>query len=111
MFISVTRLELRSYWSFFKFLSISKRAQKQAEQAKGNLHVGLNNLGFRFFLTLTAWDSEEDMLTFIKTGAHAEAMRRSGEIARSVQSTHFEANEVPDWEEARKKLDNSIKDR
>lgn len=111
MFISYTRLELKSYWKIFQFLSASNKAKKQAETSTGNQHVALYNEGFRYFLTLSAWSTKEDMLRFMGSGAHAEAMKRSKDYAKSVVTINFELDHIPDWKEAKTRLDNSLKDR
>ncbi len=111
MFVSYTRLELKSYWKLFQFLSASNKAKKQAETSSGNQQVATYNEGFRYFLTLSAWDKKEDMLRFMRSGAHAEAMKRSKEFAKSVVTINFDLDYIPDWKEAKERLDNSLKER
>ena len=110
MFISYTQLELKSFWKLFSFLSISNQARIQAEKASGNCHAATSSRGLRLFVTLTAWESKEDMLLFMRNGAHAEAMRESAKYAKSVLTTSFELESIPGWEEAHERLEKSLKD-
>jgi hypothetical protein len=44
------------------------------------------------------------MLDYIRRGAHLKAIQISKEIAKSVETTHFECTNIPSWKEAMKKL-------
>ena len=110
MLISVTRLELRSFWKIFSFIALSGKAQRQAKKAEGNRSMAVSNRGFRYFYSLTSWDSKERMLDFMNSGAHEIAMKRSRELAKSVKSIHFESDTVPTWKDAIARLENSIRD-
>ena len=89
---------------------MSNKARIQAENASGNCHAATGNRGLRHFVTLTAWESREDMLLFMRNGAHAQAMRKNDQYAKSVLTCSFESESVPTWEEAHERLIKSQKD-
>lgn len=58
--------------------------------------------------TMTAWKDEASLTTFVRSPAHREAVRRSGETAQNIR---FASVEMPfgalpmSWKEARRRLD------
>ena len=75
---------------------------------------GLLGYGVRFEIfgnkawTMTAWKDEASLTAFVRSPAHREAVRRSGETA---QNTRFASVEMPlgalpmSWAEAKQRLD------
>ena len=104
MFVSVTRLELRSLWKLIPLISLSGKIIKQARQAKGNSFVAVSHQRLRFFYTMSSWDSKEDMQAFMRSGFHATAMTRSKELSKTILSRNFESEEVPEWGKVKKML-------
>lgn len=100
MYISVTRLKLRNIFQLFRLMKYSTEAFRQAIAAKGNLHAELKNQNFRFFWTLTVWESKEDMQKYMRSDRHLAAMKRAPVIASSVDSYGYEAEVIPSWNEA-----------
>lgn len=47
--------------------------------------------------TMTLWQSEDAMKKFALSGAHKEAMRSSGRIAKEIRTITIEANQLPTW--------------
>ncbi len=58
--------------------------------------------------TMTAWKDEASLTAFVRSPAHREAVRRSGETAQNIR---FASAEMPlgalpmSWEEARRRLE------
>ena len=70
----------------------------QAQSAKGNLHSEVKKMhGYQ--CTLTAWESRELMMQFMRSGAHLKAMKAFSSIATG-KSYGYESEMVPDWENA-----------
>lgn len=61
------------------------------------------------FYTLSAWDSEETMVSFRDQGAHRSAMEKFCDLGE-IESHHWytDEDEVPTWENAIRKLDEEI---
>jgi hypothetical protein len=106
MFVSVTRLRIRSLRFIPSFLSLNSRCTKQVCTSPGFLRGGeLVDRGFTFW-TLTGWLDERSMKAFRGTGPHAEAMRLLPHWCNEAAIGHWihETDELPDWEEAHRKL-------
>ena len=103
MFITITSLKLKSVWGFFR---LSLNGFKISNQAKNeNGFVALKNTGFGYWhYTITQWQSEEDLKRFAHSGAHREAMKQSASLASEIRTYTFAADELPNWQEAKKLL-------
>lgn len=73
------------------------------EQENGFRQFRKTGLGLLHY-TLSAWESEEDVKRFARTGAHLEAMRTSARIASEIRTYTFESNRMPGWREAKQRL-------
>jgi len=51
--------------------------------------------------TLTAWNTEEELKSFSKNGAHLKAMKSSKDLAREIYTFSYETDSFPDWSEAK----------
>ena len=105
MLIVATELHVKNFWRFFPFIRLAIRSNKQARQAPGCLHVWVGNGGWRVGYTLTAWQDREVMLAYRNSGAHKEAMKKTKSVASRIKTLVWEADAVPDWKEAKVKLD------
>ena len=107
MLIVVTELKLKGVLAWLKFLPHAVRCKIQAERAEGNLAALVSNQGLMIQRTLTAWDSKEDMQRYVRSGAHLKAMRAAPELStrEGSKTLHFEAEEVPSWEVAIRRLE------
>jgi hypothetical protein len=54
---------------------------------------------------MTLWNNEEEMKSFALSGAHLEAMKTSKDIAKEIRIITIEANELPNWKEAKRLLE------
>ncbi|MEO9964991.1 MAG: hypothetical protein ABJF11_04335 [Reichenbachiella sp.] len=106
MYVSITRLKLRSIWSLAKFGRQSNLVARQAKAAPGNLMVKLSNRWFNTFYTITHWNSKEAMQQFMINGEHKKAMQQWAVYASEVKVYGFETMDPPTWKEARLMVEN-----
>jgi heme-degrading monooxygenase HmoA len=99
MYISVTRLQLKSVWKIFQFHKFNGGVQRQVKTAKGIISINTKGTSFTNFYTLTSWESKEDMLAFMRNGAHAIAMKNSSKFAVKITTKGYESTFTPAWEE------------
>lgn len=100
--ISVTRLRVRSIRFLPVFLWYTFKSNQQAKQAQGNLASTLRAQGNTVFWTLTVWDNEASMRSYMRSGSHREAMPKLQNWCdeASVVHWHAESATLPSWEEA-----------
>ena len=106
MYVSITRLKIKSFWVLPNFSRLSGLIAKQAKESPGNLKVKLSNRWFRYFYTQTHWNSEEAMRQFMKGGEHKIAMKEWSKFAAEVKVYGFETDEPPRWKDARIMIEN-----
>src|SRR5579872_4858059 len=106
MFISVTRLRVRSVRHLPRFLWFTLRTQRQTVRAPGFLGGRLLVDSRRTYWTLTAWTDEKVMKAFRGSGAHARVMPKLVEWCDEASYTHWagEGNSLPEWPEAYERL-------
>jgi len=102
MVVSITSIRLKSP---FKFFALSYRAMYIIKQLSASNCVSRKAKGiWTLHYTMTLWEDEKAMLDFVRSGAHAEAMKVSKDIAKELYFLKFEANELPSWKEAKARL-------
>ncbi|MEO0601823.1 MAG: antibiotic biosynthesis monooxygenase [Myxococcota bacterium] len=70
------------------------RIRDQLEETEGCIGYELRGrVPGREVWTLTVWESEDAMLAFMTSGAHAEAMRTATELVAEFDSAAFEVEE------------------
>jgi hypothetical protein len=52
--------------------------------------------------TMTAWETREDMLRYVRSGAHVEAMRSLKKVSSYAKTYTYESETIPSWTEARR---------
>lgn len=98
MHISITGLKPKGIWGYIKFWSLAIPSFGEAKSAKGNLYSSVKKIdGYQ--CTLSAWESREAMLAFMKKGAHLKAMKAFHSIATG-RTYGYESDIIPNWEEA-----------
>jgi len=104
MYVTVTKIELRSPWKFFP---LSLNALKIIFQLrKDKACIKYKTKGFwTTHYTMSLWKSEEDLKTFARSGAHLYAMKQSSRIAKKIITLSFPGTELPGWSEAREKIE------
>ena len=74
------------------------RSFRQAQRAPGVRLVEVRNVkGYQH--TLTCWHSRRDMLNFMRSRPHIDAIRAFGDIATG-RTYGWEAEAAPNWDDA-----------
>lgn len=103
MIVTVTSLKLRKLWNFFRLSLHGMQVMKQSKNQKG--FIKMKNTGFGYIhYTLSAWETEEDVKNFAKSGAHLQAMKESAAIATQIATYTYETDLMPDWKKAKELL-------
>jgi hypothetical protein len=98
MYISITGLKPKGIISFFRFWRLAIPSFAQAQTANGILFSQVKRKG-DFQCTLTAWESRDHMLHFMRSGAHLKAMKAFHQIATG-RTYGYESQSIPSWEDA-----------
>lgn len=94
MILSITRLRLAKVTHLWKFFSLSAASVKQAVEDPACL-AGATYFGPGLAAwTATVWKSEEDMIRYIRSGDHKEAMPYLARICSEAATGHFEVTQV-----------------
>jgi hypothetical protein len=98
MHISITGLKPKGIIGFIKFWTLAIPSFGEAKSAKGNLYSSVKKIN-GYQCTLTAWESREAMLVFMKNGVHLKAMKSFHSIATG-RTYGYASDSIPSWEEA-----------
>ena len=98
MYISITGLKPKGFKGFFRFWLHAIPSFRQAQTAKGNLYCSVKRIQGQQ-CTLTAWESRDIMLEFMRSGAHLKAMKQFHKIATG-KTYGYESTAIPDWKQA-----------
>lgn len=102
MKLTITSLTLKGPFQFFSFAGY---AMKTIQQMRGAGVVEFRKTGFGLtHYTMSLWNTEEDLRTFARTGAHGEAMRNSKKLAKEIRTLTIDADTMPDWKTAKSLL-------
>lgn len=97
-YISITGLKPKGLFSFFRFWCLAIPSFEQARKAKGIQFCEVKRIqGFQ--CTLTAWESREAMLDYMRSGVHLKAMKAFHQIATG-RTFGYESQTIPTWNEA-----------
>jgi hypothetical protein len=106
LFVSLTRLRVRSLFYMLPFAWRAFRSVRQTERASGFLGGKALQEARNTFWTMTAWENESAMNAFRTSGAHRAAMPKllgwcdEASVAHWVQET----TELPTWAEAHQRM-------
>jgi hypothetical protein len=100
--ISVTRLRVRSIRFLPMFLWYSFKSNQQAKHAPGNLASTVRAQENNVFWTMTVWEDEASMRSFMRSGAHREVMPKIQAWCDEGSVVHWQAENatLPTWKEA-----------
>lgn len=100
---TITSIELRGP---FKFFALSATALNILRQLRATNYKDFRKKGvWTTHYTMTLWNTEEELKEFARSGAHLEAMKNSGKIAKEIRTITIDAKELPDWSAAKKLLE------
>jgi hypothetical protein len=104
--VSVTRLHVRSVRFLPVFFWYTNKSLRQARQTSGNLGVKLRKTKGLAFWTLSMWENNGAIRTFVSASPHKEAMRRLPYWCDEASFADWEQNATnwPSWEQAGEKL-------
>lgn len=99
---TITSIELKGP---LKFFALSTRALKIVRQLKKTDCKQFKKQGiWTKHYTMSLWNSEEEMKSFAYSGAHLEIMKTSKEIAKEIRTITIDAEQLPNWKEAKRLL-------
>jgi hypothetical protein len=98
MYISITGLKPKGIISFFRFWRLAIPSFAQAQAAPG-IHFSQVKRIQGYQCTLTAWESRDHMLAFMRSGIHLKAMKSFHQIATG-KTYGYESNDIPSWKVA-----------
>jgi heme-degrading monooxygenase HmoA len=106
IFISVTRLRVRSLRYLLQFVWQALKTARQAERAPGFLKGRLARDAKNVFWTVTAWETETAMKAYRDSGAHKGAMPKLLDWCDEASIAHWqqEDRELPNWQEAHRHM-------
>jgi hypothetical protein len=99
MILSITSLKVKRIHHLLRIIPYSFKAVMQLQKSKcvAFKTKGLANPSY----TMTLWKSEEDMLEYFRSGAHAVAMREASKWAEEIRSVRLERETLIGWKEAK----------
>lgn len=101
---TITSIELKGP---FKFFALSSMALAITKQLKATKYKAYKKRGiWTKHYTMTLWNNEEELKEFARSGAHLEAMKASKRIAKEIRTITIDAEELPNWREAKALLAN-----
>jgi len=106
IFVSLTRLRVRSFRFVPLFVLHTFRSLRQVKKAPGFQHGALLADRSWTFWTMTAWDTQESMRQFMTTGSHSRAMPHLLDWCDEAALAHWSQPEttLPSWTEADKRI-------
>jgi len=106
VFVSVTRLRVRSIFYLPQFLWYAWKSQRQAQRAPGLVAGQVTRDARNAFWTMTAWENDRAMEAFRIEGAHREAMPKLLDWCDEAALVHWtqQTRELPSWQEAYERL-------
>jgi heme-degrading monooxygenase HmoA len=108
MHLTITSIKLRSLWDFFSLANYALKIVRQTQKEKGLLAFKKTGIG-KVHYTLTAWETEDDLKRFARTGAHLEAMKISAKISTEIRTYTYSTDKIPNWKEAKSLLESKGK--
>jgi Domain of unknown function (DUF3291) len=105
-FVSITRLRVRSIRFLPFFLLYTFRCMRQVKKSSGFQGGGVLADRDWTFWTMTAWDNQESMRSYMTAGSHKAAMPRLLDWCDEACVVHWEQSQaaLPSWIEADERM-------
>ena len=109
MFISVTRLQLRSMLYLPAYGIEAARAKAQAEQTPGCIAAQVRKTDGLAFWTMTFWEDDASMKRFMRESPHRAVMPKLAEWCDEAAAIHWsqDSRELISWNAGRDRLRDS----
>ena len=106
VFISLTRLRVRSLRYLLQFIWYVMLTSRQAQNSPGFLAGKLLREARNTFWTVTAWEDEAAMRAYRGTGRHQRVMPKLLDWCDEASVAHWNQDslELPDWQEAYRRM-------
>jgi|SRR5579872_2438150 len=106
IFVSLTRLRIRSVRFLPFFMVYAFRSVRQAGKAPGFQGGAVLNDRKRAFWTMTVWDTMTSMRQFMNSGAHKRVMPHLLHWCDEASVAHWEQADhaLPSWTEAARRM-------
>ena len=106
VFVSITRLRVRSLRFMPQFIVHTLRSMGQAKRAEGYFGGALLADRRLTFWTMTLWRDQQSMRRYMTGGAHLRAMPKLLEWCDEASVAHWaqEGLTAPDWLEAARRM-------
>jgi Domain of unknown function (DUF3291) len=106
IFVSLTRLRIRSFRFVPPFVLHTLRSLRQAKKAPGFESGAILADRSWAFWTMTAWATQQSMRQFMTTGSHKTAMPHLLHWCDEASVAHWEQPDaaLPSWTEADKRM-------
>lgn len=106
VFVSVTRLRVRSIFYVPQFMWYAIRSQRQSEFAPGLVKGIVLSEARSAFWTLTMWENEAAMEAFRVRAPHLAAMPKLLEWCDEASVVHWtqDSRELPSWQETYERM-------
>jgi heme-degrading monooxygenase HmoA len=106
VFVSVTRVRVRSLRFLPPFFLHTFRSRQQVKKSSGFLTGALLADRNRTFWTMTVWDSQQSMRAFMTSGAHQRAMPHLLHWFDEASLAHWTQSDatLPSWTEAHRRM-------
>ena len=106
VFVSITRLRIRSLRFLPRFFIDTMLTGRQTKLANGFLGGSLLADRRRTFWTMTLWNDQSDMRTYMTTGSHLKAMPKLLGWCDEASVVHWTQHHssAPDWLEADRRM-------
>ena len=97
VYVSITGLRVRRFWYVPTFWRHAVASMAQAQRAEGCLGASAKTIN-GVHHTRSIWRTQEDMRSYLGSGAHLEAMYVFSRIATG-KTLGFVTTDIPNWDE------------
>ena len=106
VFVSITRLRIRSWRFMLAFFLDTMRTRAQVSQAEGFVTGSLLADRQRTFWTMTLWRDQAAMKRYMTSGPHLKAMPKLLGWCDEASVVHWHQDDAtaPDWQEADRRM-------